>query len=211
MIVRCCPTVSPFRLTAKKAFTERQIALLVALVVELPVLFVITNGGNDLCQFIGRKKFKLLIGLIPLTCAISGNVGLQASTRTARAIAHTQVARSTYMSWLVHEVGCAFCLGGTMGLLLSGIAYVSSGYDGPFATTIFAAQTISVITAGITGTLAPLLCTWMFGRDSRKWSCLLETGVQDIVGCLVMIVLPYYILTMFGHRNIDPLDTCSLS
>jgi magnesium transporter len=161
------------------------------------------------CQLIGRRKYNLLIGLIPLTSAISGNVGLQASTLTTRAISHAHVTRLNYLSWLTNEVGSALYLGCAMGVTLGSIAFVASGYDISFAMTIFVAQVISIITAGITGTLAPLIFTFIFQRDSGKWSGPLETAVQDIVGSFAMMVISYHILLMFGNRNIDPSDTCS--
>lgn len=192
-----------------KAFPERQLALLVTLVLELPVLFVITGGGDKLCHVIGRKKYNLLIGLIPLTSAISGNVGLQASTLTTRAISHAHVTRLTYFSWFMQEIGAALYLGCGMGLTLGSIAFVASGYDIPFATTIFVAQLISIITAGITGTLAPIIFTFIFRRDAGKWSGPLETAIQDIVGSFAMMVISYHFLLLFGRPSIDPSDTCS--
>lgn len=193
----------------KRAFPERQIALLVTLVLELPVLFVITGRGESVCDLLGRKKFNLLIGLLPLTSAISGNVGLQASTLTTRAISHAHVTPITYFSWFQDEIGAALCLGCGMGFTLGSIAFVASGYDIPFAMTMFVAQLISIMTAGITGTLAPIIFTFIFRRDSGKWSGPLETAIQDIVGSVAMMVISYHFLIMFGQRNIDPLDTCS--
>jgi magnesium transporter len=180
----------------------------VTLLLELPVLFVITGGGDALCQIVGRKKYNLLIGLIPLTSAISGNVGLQASTLTTRAISHAHVTRLTYLEWFMYEIGAAIYLGSAMGLTLGSIAFVASGYDGTFALTIFIAQFISIVTAGVTGTLAPIIFTFIFRRDSGKWSGPLETAIQDIVGSFAMMVISYRLLLLFGHRDIDPSDTC---
>ena len=181
------------------------------LLLEIPVLLVITGGGDELCQLVGRRKYNLLIGILPLTSAISGNVGLQASTLTTRAISHYHVTHQSYLPWLAKEVGAAVYLGFGMGLVLGTMAFVSSGYDIPLAATVAIAQFISVVTAGITGTFAPLLFSFVFHRDSGKWGGPMETAIQDIVGSFAMMVVSYKILLLFGQREIDPSDVCGVS
>jgi len=58
-----------------RAFPERFSALVVTLLVEIPTLFIISGGSDQLCQLIGRRRYQLLIAFLPLTSAISGNVG----------------------------------------------------------------------------------------------------------------------------------------
>jgi hypothetical protein len=59
------------------AFPERFFALLVTLVVEIPV-----NDDFWSCMHIkiGRRRYQLMMGFLPLSSAISGYCGLQAST-----------------------------------------------------------------------------------------------------------------------------------
>uniref|UniRef100_A0A7S4KDE9 Uncharacterized protein n=1 Tax=Odontella aurita TaxID=265563 RepID=A0A7S4KDE9_9STRA len=59
----------------ERAFPERFFALVVTLLVEIPTLFIISGGSDQLCQLIGRQRYQLLIAFLPLTSAISGNVG----------------------------------------------------------------------------------------------------------------------------------------
>jgi hypothetical protein len=54
------------------AFPERMLALMVTLIFEIPVLVMISGGSDALCQLVGRSKYQLLIGFLPLTSAISG-------------------------------------------------------------------------------------------------------------------------------------------
>lgn len=178
------------------------------MLLEIPVLLMITGGSDALCQLIGRTRYHLLIGFLPLTSAISGNVGLQASTLTTRAISHSHVTSTEFMPWFWDEVGAAACLGVGMGVVLGSLAFVGSGMDMPFAFTIFVAQFISIVTAGITGTFAPLLFSFFFRRDSGKWGGPLETAIQDIVGSFAMVVISYRILLLFGPHDIDPSDIC---
>jgi len=190
------------------AFPERQFALLVTMLLEIPVLLMITGGSDALCELIGRSRYQLLIGFLPLTSAISGNVGLQASTLTTRAISHSHVTSTEFMPWFWDEVGAAALLGLGMGLILGSVAYVASGMDIAFGITIFVAQFISIVTAGITGTFAPLLFSFFFHRDSGKWGGPLETAIQDIVGSFAMVVISYHILVFLGPHEIDPSDMC---
>ena len=102
----------------KRAFPERMFALTVTLLFEIPVIFLISGGSDQLCALIGRTKYTTLIALLPIVSAISGNVGLQASTLTTRAISHGQVKVENYRSWLVKEIGAAVYLGKILLLLL---------------------------------------------------------------------------------------------
>jgi Mg/Co/Ni transporter MgtE len=190
------------------AFPERQGALLVTMMLEIPVLLMITGGSDALCQLLGRSRYHLLLGFLPLTSAISGNVGLQASTLTTRAISHSHVTADSYRPWFLREVGVSACLGLGMGSVLGTIAYFASGRDLAFGVTILIAQFVSIVTAGITGTFAPLLFSFIFKRDSGKWSGPLETAIQDIVGSFAMIVLSYHVLVLLSSGDVDPSDRC---
>ena len=95
----------------QRAFPERSFALIVTLLFELPTLFLISGGSDRLCNLIGRWKYTTLVSLLPIISAISGNVGLQASTLTTRAISHGHVRVDNYMEWMRREVTAALYLG----------------------------------------------------------------------------------------------------
>jgi Mg/Co/Ni transporter MgtE len=111
----------------------------------------------------------------------------------------------------VTELQVAFFLGAAIGTVVGMVAYQASGFDFAFGLTIIIANLISVLTAGLTGTMAPLIFTFIFYRDSGKWGGPLETCIQDIVGSFVMVVLSYQILVWFGTADIDPSDTCGIA
>lgn len=192
----------------QRAMPERFFALCITLLLEIPVLMMVSGGSDALCGLIGRSRYQLLVGFLPLTSAISGNVGLQASTLTTRAISHRHVTIKDYWIWLSTEITAAFYLGLGMGSSLGSIAFAASGFDWTFGLTIAIAQLLSIVTAGITGTLAPLLFSFIFKRDSGKWGGPLETAVQDIVGSFAMVIVSYHILKFLGPGPIDPTDTC---
>jgi len=192
----------------QRAFPERSFALFVTLIFELPTLFMISGGSDRLCGLIGRMKYTALISLLPIISAVSGNVGLQASTLTTRAISHSQVCVDNYTAWLKKEITAAMYLGCALGFISSSIAFCMGGFHVPFAISIFIAQWIGIFTAGVTGTLAPILFALVFDRDSGKWSGPLETAVQDVVGSFAMIVVTYWIMSLFGPYDIELNDMC---
>jgi Mg/Co/Ni transporter MgtE len=95
-----------------------------------------------------------------------------------------------------------------MGAMLGSLAFFVSGLDYAFGITIMVAQFLSIVTAGFTGTFAPLMFSFIFRRDAGKWSGPLETAIQDIIGSFAMIVLSYYILAWLGPGPIDSDDVC---
>jgi Mg/Co/Ni transporter MgtE len=191
-----------------RAFPERFIALTITLTLEIPVLFMISGGSDRLCIILGRSKYQLLLAFLPLTSAISGNCGLQCSTLTTRAISHSHVTSKTFLHWLRIELTSSLYLGVAMGTVIGVMAYVSANRDMTFGITIGTAQLLSILTAGLTGTLAPLIFTFVFHRDSGKWGGPLETAIQDIVGSFAMVILSYKMLLLFGAGDVSPSDTC---
>jgi hypothetical protein len=95
-------------------------------------------------------------------------------------------------------------MGGFLGL----VAFVASGCNFPFGLTVMIAQFISILTAGCTGTFAPLLFTFIFERDSGKWGGPLETAVQDIVGSFAMVIISYRLLLWLGPFDVGAGDMC---
>lgn len=224
----------------ERVFPNRTLPLVTTLVLELPTLFLISGGSEKLCRLIGLAKFTTLIALLPIVCAMSGNISLQASALTRRAIQHGHVKWANCNGWLVKEMvsagylgKCAFfslilfqmktclvssltrCLslvyrfaGLGIGAIIGTIAFLMGGFSIRFAIAMFLAQLIGIVTAGFTGTLAPLFFALCFRRDAYKWAGLLETGVQDVVGSFAMIVIGYKILLLFGPYEMGENDVC---
>lgn len=162
-----------------------------------------------LCTYYSTlRRYQLLVAFLPLTSAISGNVGLQASTLTTRAVSHLQITKHSYCVWLYKEIVAAAYQGFGMGTVSGIFAYIASGHDSAFGFTIFLAQFCSILTAGFTGTLAPLIFTFVFRRDSGQWGGPLETAIQDIVGSFAMVILSYHVLTFLGPHEISESDMC---
>lgn len=148
------------------------------------------------------------MGFLPLASAMSGNVGLQSNYLTTRAMSHSHVTATSYRSWFGAELGVAVCLGFCLGSALGVIAYFSSDQDVVFALTMMVTQFISIVVAGFTGSLAPLVFSLIFKRKVEEWGGPLETAIQDIVGSFAMVVLSYQILAWVGPASIAPDDMC---
>ena len=178
--------------------------------VELPapyLSYLIILAHFFACNALHRR-YQLLVAFLPLTSAISGNVGLQASTLTTRAVSHLQIAKHSYCIWLYKEIVAAAYQGFAMGAISGIFAYIASGHDAAFSFAIFLAQFSSILTAGLTGTLAPLIFTFVFRRDSGQWGGPLETAIQDIVGSFAMVILSYHVLNLLGPHEISESDMC---
>jgi len=196
-----------------RAFPERYIALLVTLLVEIPVAFIITSGSKDLSHLIGPDRYALLMAFLPLTSAISGNVGLQASTLTTRAISHGDCCRGSYCRWLLKELSAAGLLSVFVGLVVGLVAWLWTwsafevGPDAGFALTVGFAQAFSIAIAGLTGTCAPLLFTFIFHGDAGKWAGPMETAVQDVAGSFAMVYVAQATLVWCIRLGLSPAIT----
>jgi len=194
----------------ERAIPERCAALLVTLVVEIPVAFIISSGAKDLRKIIGTERYSLLMAFLPLTSAISGNVGLQASTLTTRAISHGDCTRENYLEWLHIEMCTAALLAIILGVVVGLLAQVwtgsvlETGADCGFALTVGFAQVLSVLIAGLTGTCSPVIFSFLFHRDAGKWAGPMETAIQDIAGSFAMVYVAQALLLKCIKWKLSP-------
>jgi magnesium transporter len=175
---------------------------------QIPVIIMITGGSDFICAKFGRRLYQLLLGFLPLTCALSGNVGLQASAVTTRAILCNHVTPESYGSWFIQEVVVAACLGLGIGIVMGIIAYFSSLQDFAFGITILFAQCFSSLIAGITGTLGPILFNAIFKHNTSLWGTLMITTIQDVFGCFVLVFVSYHIFSIFTDGDVELSDRC---
>ena len=161
-----------------------------------------------MCSLLGRSKYQLFLGFVPLCTAISGNVGLQASVATRNAVMHGLVNhRESYRKWIIQEFGAACYLGLVLGTFIGIAAFLLSDHSA-FALTIALSQFVSILSGGLTGTLAPLLCTHKFKINAQKWEGPLVTATQDLIGAFTMFIISYKLLQFLGPFHADPMDSC---
>lgn len=192
----------------QRAFPSRMVALAATLALEIPVLLAVSGGSDRLCSLVGRSSYHLLMGMLPLCCAISGNVGLQSNALTARAVSTGLVTMKNFSQWLRQEVGTAACLGLGMGAVMGALTCVLSGWNFRLGLVVTAAQFVSIVTAAVTGSVAPLLFTFLLEHNADNWSGLMITAVQDLVSTLAMVSIAFQLLEHMGPTCTDASDTC---
>jgi len=174
------------------------------------VALIISGGSKDLRRLIGVERYTLLLAFLPLTSAISGNVGLQASTLTTRAISHGDCTKATYLRWLRAELLTAALLSVVTGLAVALLALLwthatfEEGWDVGFAITVGLSQAFSIAIAGLTGTCAPLIFTFIFHGDAGKWAGPMETAVQDVAGSFAMVYVAQWVLLQCIRLGLSP-------
>mmetsp|Transcript_17414 Transcript_17414/g.29753 ORF Transcript_17414/g.29753 Transcript_17414/m.29753 type:complete len:254 (+) Transcript_17414:933-1694(+) len=191
-----------------RAFPERVFALMITLCIEIPVAVIVVSGSN-LCDLVGQDRYALIMAFLPVTSAISGNVGLQCSSLTTRAISHVQVCPRTWWKWLRIELIVAALLGLAVFVVqlcvLTIWTKVSFGTpDMGIAITVAFAQFLTIVVAGATGTFAPMFFKFVLNRDAGKWAGPLETAVQDVVGAFCMTYVATWLMTAFVKLNLSP-------
>eukprot|EP01147_Barroeca_monosierra_P006547 gene6547-9388_t len=205
---------------------ERLPALLVTLVIELVVAFVIAKYAESNIF----RRYPLLISFQPVISAISGNIGLQASSILIRELqAGLQKNRKNMWFGMQKEVVVSSMLAISMGMVLfltsmiwysPGVNERSHTWHGAviFGIAIGIGQLASSILAALSGSLAPLLFAKLFG-DPTSLAGPMETAVQDILGSSVLLAFSVWILSTFGDvGTVCPggslygcVDTCQLT
>ena len=170
---------------------------------------MITGGSDALCGIVGRGRYQLILGFLPLVCAISGNAALQSREVAIRAITNgNPTSKINKRTWFIEETIATTCHGVVMGIAVGIVACVVSGWDIVFGVTMLLVQLCSTLSAGMTGTVVPLLCNCIMKREPGQWITLVVTAIQDIFGSFITIVLTYYTIAMFSAKDVDATDRC---
>lgn len=155
--------------------------LLVTLGVELAAGFVIARFDEVLKQVI------LLASFMPIISAISGNVGLQAAAIVVRGLDTGHVTLRGWWATVRKELATASLMALVIGSILGSIGMAWSG-KASFGLVIGAAQVTAMLTAGLMGTLFPLVSKRL-GFDPATTAGPFETAFQDVVGFAVFLWL----------------------
>lgn len=193
-----------------KRSLKRVPALVLTLGVELVVAFVI----SEYAQSDVFRRYPLLMSFQPVVSALSGNIGLQASSVNVREVAvgmhdtkdgrKRSICASIWPEFLSSSV-----LSAKIGLLLGIISfvwYMPSGSNSSdhtmggafiFGTAIAVGQCVSGLCAAATGSLAPLVFSRM-GLDPTAMAGPMETAVQDVIGGTLLLMFSAWMLTNYG-------------
>lgn len=168
-------------LTPFQAAKKRVPWLLGTMFIELIAGTVISHFDDVL------KKVILLASFMPVISAISGNVGLQAAAITVRAVDSGTANRKALWPSLKKEGATALLMALVCGLVLGSVGAVWSKHL-PFGVVIGAALTCSMLTAGLMGTVIPVISKRL-GFDPATTAGPFETAFQDVVGFAVFLWL----------------------
>ena len=149
-------------------------SLMLTLCVELFVAFVVSSFSTIL------EDYPLLAAFMPVISAVGGNVGLQSSSILVRELAIGILPRKEYKKAVYREAKTAFYLGVMCGIIVSLIAGIWQA-SALFGFVVGISQFFSILTAAITGSMAPLISVSL-GIDPAAFAGPLETALQDVVG-----------------------------
>ncbi len=175
------------RMSPLKAAKLRVPWLLGTMLIELVAGIVISHFNGVL------EKVILLASFMPVISAISGNVGLQAAAITVRALDITKSKRKSLTASLFKEAATALLMALACGLVLGTIGAIWSRHL-PFGIVIGVALTCSMLTAGLMGTIIPVLSKRL-GFDPATTAGPFETAFQDVIGFSVFL----WLATLLQH------------
>lgn len=145
-------------------------------------------AGLVIARFSGvLQQVILLASFMPVISAVSGNVGLQAAAIVVRGLDTGHVSLNRWQRQLGKELRTALILAAACGLVLGTIGALWSRHP-PFGVVIGIALSCSMLTAGLMGTLIPMLSKRL-GFDPAATAGPFETAFQDVIGFGVFLWL----------------------
>lgn len=127
----------------------------------------------------------LLASFMPVISAVSGNVGLQAAAIIVRGLDTGHVSLANWAGAVKRELMTALTIAGVAGASLSAVAIVWSRQV-PFGLVVGASMTCAIVTAGLMGTVIPMLSK-KAGFDPATTAGPFETAFQDVIGFTVFL------------------------
>ena len=151
------------------------------------------GAGVVIAQFADvLKEVILLASFMPVISAVSGNVGLQAAAIVVRGLDTGHVSLSRLGRQVSKELATSLLMALVCGLVLGTVGAIWSGHP-PFGAVIGVAMTCSMLTAGVMGTVIPMLSK-RAGFDPATTAGPFETAFQDVIGFAVFLWLASLLL-----------------
>ncbi|KAJ3373029.1 hypothetical protein HDU91_001182 [Kappamyces sp. JEL0680] len=168
---------------------SRSPAILLTLALEVSVSAVIASHQT----LIGKNL--LITAFLPLLSAIAGNIGLQSSTATLRALATGHASTATYAAiWRVFRrellSSAIIALWGSCFIAIISFSWSASAN---FGLVTGLAIFLNATLAGLLGAMGPLLFKKL-GWDPALLAGPFETALQDVIGTGLYLTLSYWFL-----------------
>ncbi|KAI8894817.1 hypothetical protein BC833DRAFT_603500 [Globomyces pollinis-pini] len=164
-------------------------AILATLLLELIVGFVIAEKQHLIQSHI------LMTSFLPILSAIAGNVGLQSSTATLRALAtgHAKVDSRGFFRVLRKEFATSLVIAFIAGSMIFLVAWGWS-WNLAFAFTTGFSILLNSTMAGMLGSLGPLTFRSL-NVDPAVMAGPFETAFQDLIGTSIYLIMASIFLT----------------
>jgi len=130
-------------------------------------------------------QFTALAVLLPVVAGQAGNTGAQALAVTMRGLALREISISHWLRVARKEIGAGFINGVAVAAVTSIGVLVWSG-SGGLALVIGASMVISMVAAGFSGVIVPILLS-AAGQDPAQSSSIILTTITDIIGFLTFL------------------------
>jgi magnesium transporter len=132
-------------------------------------------------------QFTALAVLLPVVAGQSGNTGAQALAVTMRGLALREIRVRHWPRVMVKEAVSGFVNGVAIAVVTGIGVYLWSG-SGGLAGVIAVAMVVSMMSAGISGTVIPMVLTAV-GQDPAQSSSIILTTLTDVIGFLTFLGL----------------------
>ncbi len=160
--------------------------LLGTMAIELVAGGIIARFGHVLQEVI------LLASFMPVISAVSGNVGLQAAAIVVRGLDTGHVSLANWANAVRRELLTALTIALVTGVSLSVVAMIWSRRI-PFGLVVGASMTCAIVTAGLMGTVIPMLSK-RAGFDPATTAGPFETAFQDVIGFSVFLWMAHLLI-----------------
>ena len=125
-------------------------------------------------------KFTALAVLLPVVAGQSGNAGAQAQAVTIRGLALREITIRNWLRIMFKEINVGLFNGIAIALTTAVGVYIWNKSLG-LSLVISLAMVISMVAAGIAGSLVPIILT-RFGQDPAQSSSIILTTITDVAG-----------------------------
>ena len=125
-------------------------------------------------------RFTALAVLLPVVAGQSGNTGAQALAVTMRGLTLREIRSRNWLRMVLKEAAVGMLNGWAVAAVTSLGVYLWSGSLG-LSLVIGSAMVLSMVIAGVAGTMIPIILS-AFGQDPAQSSSILLTTVTDVVG-----------------------------
>jgi magnesium transporter len=165
---------------------SRFLWLIIHLVAAIAASAVISHFSGTIEELVA------LAILMPIVATMGGTAGIQALTVTVRAIAMKELTATNALRAIRKEILVSILNGLLFGVLIGGLAWAWFGSPA-LGGVIALATVINLLTAGLTGSMLPVILQ-RAGFDPAVASSALLTSVTDVVGFYVFLALAAILL-----------------